>query len=49
MMTFSKPKAPDLSAPPIDRLSPAADLRPRAIAARKMASPEFLALVQHWR
>ena len=48
MMTFSKSKAGG-PAPPVDRLSPAANLHAREVAARKMASAEFRALMQQWR
>ena len=35
--------------PPVDRLSPAANLHAREVAARKMETPEFRALMAQWR
>ena len=49
MVTFSMSKSPDRAAPPVDRLSPSAHLHTREVAARKMESPEFRALLAQWR
>ena len=48
IVTFSMSKSRG-SAPPVARLSPAANLHPGEVAARKMESPEFRALLQQWR
>ena len=49
IVTFSTSKRRGPSAPPVNRLSPAENLHAREVAARKMKTPEFRALLAQWR